>query len=158
MERAHHRAPDTLPETIRDVHRIASLLFVALALAATVMAFILAVQLRKVVAAVVSGVFFLFAFGTSITGSLLDWDQLALWAVTVGTSYRGFWDINSDQVRYVLLDGHEVSTETFLRWFWVHTADAAVALIGLAVLLLRFSARSRGPEPTQRAENGDLRR
>jgi quinol-cytochrome oxidoreductase complex cytochrome b subunit len=143
--------PDTLPDTMRDIHQVASLLFVALALVAAVMAVVLAVQLRKVVAAVVGCVFFLFAFNAPVTGSLLAWDQVALRAVTVGTSYQGFWKINSGNVRYVLVDGHEISSEPFMRWFWVHTTVLPIALIGLAVLLL-LTTRAR-PTDQPRVES-----
>ena len=39
----------------------------------------------------------------SFTGYLLPWDQLALWAVAVGTSMMGYTPVLGDQVRFVLL-------------------------------------------------------
>ena len=39
----------------------------------------------------------------SFTGYLLPWDQLALWAVTVGTNMMGYTPVFGDQVRFVLL-------------------------------------------------------
>lgn len=141
-------APDPLPDTMRDIHHIASLFFLALSLVGAVMAVVLAVQLRKFVAAVVGCVFFLFAFSAATTGAVLAWDQIALRRVTVGTNFQGFWKINSDNARYILVDGHDISVETFLRWFWAHTAVLPIALIGLAVLLLLTTRPRATDAPT----------
>ncbi len=56
----------------------------------------------------------------SFTGYLLPWDQLALWAVTVGTNMMGFTPVFGDQVRFVLLGGFEIGTDTLLRWYVLH--------------------------------------
>ena len=50
----------------------------------------------------------------SFTGYLLPWDQLALWAVTVGTNMMGYTPVFGDQVRFVLLGGVEIGTDTLL--------------------------------------------
>ena len=39
----------------------------------------------------------------SFTGYLLPWDQLALWAVTVGTNMMGYTPVFGNEVRFVLL-------------------------------------------------------
>jgi len=49
----------------------------------------------------------------SFTGYLLPWDQLALWAVTVGTNMIGYTPVFGSQVRFVLLGGAEIGTNTF---------------------------------------------
>ena len=41
----------------------------------------------------------------SFTGYLLPWDQLALWAVTVGTNMMGYTPVFGQEVRFVLLGG-----------------------------------------------------
>ena len=56
----------------------------------------------------------------SFTGYLLPWDQLALWAVTVGTNMMGYTPVFGDQVRFVLLGGVEIGTDTLLRWYVLH--------------------------------------
>jgi quinol-cytochrome oxidoreductase complex cytochrome b subunit len=56
----------------------------------------------------------------SFTGYLLPWDQLALWAVTVGTNMMGYTPVFGNQVRFVLLGTKEISTETLLRWYTLH--------------------------------------
>jgi quinol-cytochrome oxidoreductase complex cytochrome b subunit len=56
----------------------------------------------------------------SFTGYLLPWDQLALWAVTVGTNMMGYTPVFGSSVKYVLLGSNEISGETLLRWYVLH--------------------------------------
>ena len=56
----------------------------------------------------------------SFTGYLLPWDQLALWAVTVGTNMMGYTPVFGQEVRFVLLGGAEIGSETLLRWYVLH--------------------------------------
>ena len=56
----------------------------------------------------------------SFSGYLLPWDQLALWAVTVGTNMAGFVPVMGDQVKFALLAGVEVSAATLLRFYVLH--------------------------------------
>ena len=56
----------------------------------------------------------------SFTGYLLPWDQLALWAVTVGTNMMGYTPVFGNQVRFALLGGAEIGTDTLLRWYVLH--------------------------------------
>ena len=56
----------------------------------------------------------------SFTGYLLPWDQLALWAVTVGTNMGGFTPVFGSQVKFALLGGAEIGSETLLRWYVLH--------------------------------------
>ena len=44
----------------------------------------------------------------SFTGYLLPWDQLALWAITVGSNIAGSAPVLGTQTRLVLLGGFEV--------------------------------------------------
>ena len=56
----------------------------------------------------------------SFTGYLLPWDQLALWAVTVGTNMMGYTPVFGAKVRFVLLGGAEIGSDTLLRWYVLH--------------------------------------
>src|SRR4030088_3621804 len=56
----------------------------------------------------------------SFTGYLLPWDQLAIWAVTVGTNMMGYTPVFGSSVKYVLLGSKEISNETLLRWYVLH--------------------------------------
>ena len=56
----------------------------------------------------------------SFTGYLLPWDQLSLWAVTVGTNMMGYTPVFGPQVKFVLLGSQEISSATLLRWYVLH--------------------------------------
>ena len=69
---------------------------------------------------VVGVILLVLTFLLSFTGYLLPWDQLALWAVTVGTNMIGYTPVFGNQVRFVLLGGAEIGTNTLLRWYVLH--------------------------------------
>ncbi len=64
-----------------------------------------------------------------ISGLLLAWDQLALWAVTVGTRFDGVDPMFGEQIRFVIVDGTEVSVSTYRRWAVAHV------LLGVALVV-----------------------
>jgi quinol-cytochrome oxidoreductase complex cytochrome b subunit len=70
----------------------------------------------------------------SFTGYLLPWDQLAYWAVTVGTSMAAYVPLVGKSASDVLLGGNQVSSATLLRFYVLHVAvlpTVAVALIAV---------------------------
>jgi len=67
----------------------------------------------------------------SFTGYLLPWDQLAYWAVTVGTAMAAYVPLIGDQVKELLLGGPTVSSATLLRFYVLHVAVLPVVLIGV---------------------------
>ncbi len=69
---------------------------------------------------VVGVVLLLLTLLLSFTGYLLPWDQLALWAVTVGTNMAGFVPVFGAQVKFALLGSAEVTAGTLLRWYVLH--------------------------------------
>jgi len=56
----------------------------------------------------------------AFSGYLLPWDQLAIWAFSVGMSMAGFSPVLGQQVSFVLQGGVEVGPETLLRWYVLH--------------------------------------
>jgi quinol-cytochrome oxidoreductase complex cytochrome b subunit len=82
------------------------------------------------------------------TWPLVRWDQVGLWAVTVGTNFAGLWKpAMSDQVRFVLIHGSEVSPQTYLAALLIHLAAPVLALlcIGVSALAARHRPRPEGP-------------
>jgi quinol-cytochrome oxidoreductase complex cytochrome b subunit len=80
----------------------------------------------------VIGVFLLLlTLGASFTGYLLPWDQLAYWAITVGTSVASYAPIAGPQMRQFLLGGTEIGQEALVRFYALH-----VFLIPLGIALL----------------------
>lgn len=75
----------------------------------------------------------------SFTGYLLPWDQLAYWAITVGTSMAGYVPYIGDTVQEILLGGTTVSSATLLRFYVLHVALLpALVVIVIAVHLWRW--------------------
>jgi quinol-cytochrome oxidoreductase complex cytochrome b subunit len=56
----------------------------------------------------------------AFTGYLLPWDQLAVWAVTVGTEMMRNSPVIGQQVQFALLGGPVIGAETLLRWYTLH--------------------------------------
>ena len=65
----------------------------------------------------------------SFTGYLLPWDQLAFWAVTVGTEMAGYVPIIGDEVKEVMLGGPTVDSSTLLRFYVLHVAVLPTVII-----------------------------
>jgi quinol-cytochrome oxidoreductase complex cytochrome b subunit len=74
----------------------------------------------------------LLTLGLSFTGYLLPWDQLAFWAITVGTNIAGYVPMMGDSARRILLGGPDVGGEALLRFYVLHI----YVLPALVVLLL----------------------
>ncbi len=56
----------------------------------------------------------------AFTGYLLPWDQLSLWAVTVGTNMMGYTPVFGRTVKFILLGSQEIGPNTLLRWYTLH--------------------------------------
>ena len=56
----------------------------------------------------------------SFTGYLLPWDQLAIWAVTVGGNMAGYTPVIGAQAKFGLFAGLEATTATLLRFYVLH--------------------------------------
>ncbi|HSL66986.1 MAG TPA: cytochrome b N-terminal domain-containing protein [Actinomycetota bacterium] len=74
----------------------------------------------------------LLTLGLSFTGYLMPWDQLAFWAITVGTNIAGYVPLMGDSARRILLGGPDVSGNALLRFYVLHI----YVLPTLVVLLL----------------------
>ncbi len=69
---------------------------------------------------VVGVILWLLTLLLAFTGYLLPWDQLAVWAVTVGTEMMKNSPVIGDQVQFALLGGPIIGPETLLRWYALH--------------------------------------
>jgi quinol-cytochrome oxidoreductase complex cytochrome b subunit len=70
----------------------------------------------------------------SYTGYLLPWDQLAFWAITVGSSIMSSVPLVGDQMRFLMLGGNTVNANALLRFYVLHCVIlpvAAALLIGI---------------------------
>jgi len=75
----------------------------------------------------------------SFTGYLLPWDQLAYWAVTVGTSMADFVPVIGGTVKSILLGGDQVGAATLLRFYVLHVVVLPLIMLWiLAIHLWRW--------------------
>jgi cytochrome b6 len=65
----------------------------------------------------------------SYAGYLLPWDQLAFWAITVGTNIIAYIPLLGNPLRFLLLGGHEIGENTLLRFFVLHCVILPLATI-----------------------------
>ncbi len=56
----------------------------------------------------------------SFTGYLLPWDQIAYWAITIGTNMAGYAPLFNTPSKLLLLGGIEVGQNTLLRFYVLH--------------------------------------
>src|SRR3990167_1135389 len=56
----------------------------------------------------------------SYTGYLLPWDQLAFWAITVGSNIAGSAPVLGPKTRFWLLGGFEVGPDSLIRFYTLH--------------------------------------
>ncbi len=74
----------------------------------------------------------------SYTGYLLPWDQLAFWAITVGTNIISYVPLVGMPTRFLLLGGHLIGENALLRFYVLHCVILpALALILIAIHLWR---------------------
>lgn len=143
-----------LPRQVRDSdrwsdwHLVASVVFVIAAIALLVVIWLLCRRqtgTRALLAMCAVGC------STAVvvlwTRPMVRWDQLALWAVTVGTNVSGYWYAAFDDgVRFVLIDGSEVSQGQYAPALIAHLVAPAMGLlilIGALGIFVRRTVRSR---------------
>jgi len=56
----------------------------------------------------------------SYTGYLLPWDQLAFWAITVGSNLISAVPVFGTKIRFLVLGGHTVNANALLRFYVLH--------------------------------------
>src|SRR5437879_7070100 len=70
----------------------------------------------------------------SYTGYLLPWDQLAFWAITVGSNILSAVPVLGKKIRFLMLGGNTVNANALLRFYVLHCVIlplAAVLFIGV---------------------------
>ena len=80
---------------------------------------------------VVGVILLLLTLAASFTGYLLPWDQLAFWAITVGTSVASYAPGAGDILKFILLGGPEVGQESLTRFYSLH-----VMIVPASILLI----------------------
>ncbi len=112
---------------LRGLHRISAHLMVAVVFLHMVRVFMTgaykngtAVGQNRPVNWIVGVVLLLATLLLSFTGYLLPWDQLAYWAITVGTNIASAAPVVGDWMRFILLGGNIIDQSTLIRFYVLH--------------------------------------
>jgi quinol-cytochrome oxidoreductase complex cytochrome b subunit len=76
----------------------------------------------------------LLVLAANFTGYLLPWDQLAYWAITVGTSVVSYIPVIGQSLGRLLLGGPEVAAPTLLNFYSLHISFIPLSLFALMSL------------------------
>ncbi len=92
----------------------------------------------------------------SFSGYLLPWDQLAYWAVTIGTSMAESAPIFGNEVNLLLRGAPDIGAGGLLRFYLLHVVF--VPLLGILVLSIHYYkvSREHGISLPARIEEGDI--
>ncbi len=112
---------------LRGLHRISAHLMVAVVFLHMVRVFLTgaykngtAVNQNRPLNWIVGVVLLLATLLLSFTGYLLPWDQLAFWAITVGTNIASAAPVVGDAIRFILLGGNTIEQGTLIRFYVLH--------------------------------------
>ncbi|MCK6630694.1 MAG: cytochrome b N-terminal domain-containing protein, partial [Anaerolineae bacterium] len=105
---------------------------------------------------VVGVLLLLLTLGASFTGYLLPWDQLAYWAITVGTNIAGYVPMVGSDLRTLLLGGREVGQNALIRFYTLHII-VLPTLITLGISYHIWRVRKDGGLAAQEVRAGEQR-
>lgn len=88
----------------------------------------------------------------SYTGYLLPWDQLAFWAITVGTNIISAMPIIGKRMRFASLGGNVVGANALLRFYVLHCV--VLPLIAIVLIAVHFWRVQKDGGLTVREEDG----
>ncbi len=101
---------------------------------------------------VVGVVLLLVTLFLSYTGYLLPWDQLAFWAITVGTNIISAMPVLGKYVRFQLLGGNLVGENALLRFYVLHCVVLPIAAV--VFIAVHFWRVQKDGGLTVRDQNG----
>ena len=130
---------------LRSVHRIAAHLMVATVFLHMARVFLTgaykngaSVGANRPLNWIIGIVLFLCTLLLSFTGYLLPWDQLAYWAITVGTNIASSAPFIGEQTRAFLLGGNSIDQNALIRFYVLHVFFLpVVVLLGFCLHMWR---------------------
>ena len=112
---------------LRGLHRICAHLMVAMVFLHMVRVFLTggykngsAVGANRPLNWIIGVALLLLTLLLSFTGYLLPWDQLAYWAITVGTNIASAAPLAGKWIRFFLLGGNDIDQSTLIRFYVLH--------------------------------------
>jgi quinol-cytochrome oxidoreductase complex cytochrome b subunit len=90
----------------------------------------------------------------SFTGYLLPWDQLAYWAITVGTGIAASVPVVGERIRQFLLGGTVIGQPTLIRFYVLHCVFLPLILFGIAIWHMWRIRKDGGLAITEQVREG----
>jgi quinol-cytochrome oxidoreductase complex cytochrome b subunit len=143
VERAYQSVKDldyvvSFGRVLRNSHRMAAHLMVAVVFLHMVRVFLSGAYKRglskysnRPLNWIIGMILLLLTFFLSFTGYLLPWDQLAYWAITVGTNIARAAPLVGETIRYFLLGGNSIGQSTLIRFYVLHCFFLPTAVLFL---------------------------
>lgn len=142
-------------ELLRDVHRLAAEGMVIFAFLHMLRTFFTASYKRERSFTWLTGVLLLLiTLLFSFSGYLLPWDQLAYWAVTIGTSMVASAPLVGEDMSLLLRGGQDIGADGLLRFYQLHVIVLPLAAIVLVSVHYYRVARIHGISLPARIEEG----
>ena len=144
-------------ELMRDVHRLAAEGMVIFAVLHMLRTFVTGSYKRERSFTWLTGVvLLLLTLFLSFSGYLLPWDQLAYWAVTIGTSMAAAVPVVGPDLNVLLRGSESIGADGLLRFYQLHVI--LLPLVVFAVLSVHYYrvARKHGISLPARIEEGTL--
>ena len=91
----------------------------------------------------------------SFSGYLLPWDQLAYWAVTIGTSMADAAPLVGTQANLILRGAPDIAANGLLRFYLIHVVLAPLAAILVISIHYYKVSREHGISQPARIDEGD---
>lgn len=83
---------------------------------------------------VIGVVLLLLTLFLSYTGYLLPWDQLAFWAITVGSNLISAVPLMGARIRFLILGGNSVNANALLRFYVLHCVMLPLAAVAFVAI------------------------
>jgi quinol-cytochrome oxidoreductase complex cytochrome b subunit len=142
---------------LRDLHRLGAEAMVAFAALHMLRTFLTGSYKKERSFTWLTGVvLLLITLFLSFSGYLLPWDQLAYWAVTIGTSMAESAPLFGNEANLLLRGAPDIGAGGLLRFYLLHVV--LVPLLGIVVLSIHYYkvGREHGISLPARIEEGDI--
>jgi quinol-cytochrome oxidoreductase complex cytochrome b subunit len=142
---------------LRDLHRLGAEAMVAFVALHMLRTYLTGSYKKERSFTWLTGVFLLLiTLFLSFSGYLLPWDQLAYWAVTIGTSMADSAPLLGNEVNLLLRGAQDIGAGGLLRFYLLHVV--LVPLLGIVVLSVHYYkvGREHSISLPARVEEGDL--
>ncbi|MEW6029607.1 MAG: cytochrome b N-terminal domain-containing protein, partial [Chloroflexota bacterium] len=119
-------------ELIRNIHHWSANLLIVVAVLHLIRVFVTgAYRPPRELNWLIGVAMLLLTLGANFTGYLLPWDQLAFWAITVGTSIISYVPVIGNWLGQLILGGPEVGANTLLNFYAMHISLIPLLIFGL---------------------------